>query len=86
MPKQLNTKQLTSVVMGSALQWYDFALFGTLAPIIGSTFFPHEDFTHSVLNTFLEFFVSFLLVPIGAIFFGYIGDRYGRKLGRVPKP
>ena len=45
----LNIKGLVSVVAGSSLQWYDFALFGSLAPVIGKTFFPHQDFTHSFL-------------------------------------
>ena len=76
----LNLKGVVSIVAGSTLQWYDFALFGSLAPIIGRTFFPHQNFTHSLINTYLVFFVSFLLVPVGAVFFGYIGDRYGRKI------
>lgn len=72
-------KQTISVISGSVLQWYDFALFGTLAPLIANEFFPHGAFYKNLLSTYLVFFVSFLLVPVGAVIYGYIGDHYGRR-------
>ena len=72
-------RQILAVIGGSILQWYDFALFGTLAPILVRNFFPAEHHVIALLYTFALFSVSFLLAPIGAAFFGHIGDRWGRK-------
>lgn len=75
----MKSKSIISLIGGSILQWYDFALMGTLAPIIAKTFFPSADTTASLLYAFATFAVSFLLAPIGAIIFGHIGDKIGRK-------
>lgn len=72
-------KALLAGTLGTALQWYDFAIFGYFAPIIAKTFFPQEDHFASLLSAFGVFAVGYLLAPLGAIFFGYIGDGYGRK-------
>lgn len=72
-------KALLAGVSGTTLQWYDFAIFGYFAPIIAKTFFPSENHTAALLSAFGVFAVGYLLAPLGAIFFGYIGDRYGRK-------
>ncbi len=66
-------------ISGTALQWYDFALFGYFAPIIAATFFPDNNPVVAMLNAFGIFAVGYLLAPVGSILFGYIGDRYGRK-------
>lgn len=72
-------KALLAGVSGTALQWYDFALFGYFAPIIASTYFPNDNPVVSLLNAFGILAVGYLLSPFGAMAFGYIGDRYGRK-------
>jgi MHS family proline/betaine transporter-like MFS transporter len=72
-------KALLAGISGTALQWYDFAIFGYFAPMIAATYFPAENHLASLLHTFGVFAVGYLLAPIGALFFGYIGDRYGRK-------
>ena len=69
---------LTSSVANS-FEWYDYALFGHFAPIIGQKFFPNTDPSISLLYTFLVFAVGYLMRPIGGIFFGVIGDRFGRR-------
>ena len=74
-----STKALLAGVSGTTLQWYDFALFGYFAPIIAKTYFPHGDQFASLLSTFGIFAVGYLLAPIGSLFFGYIGDNFGRK-------
>lgn len=74
-----SVKALLVGVLGTALQWYDFALFGYFAPIIAKTYFPNDNPLVGVLNAFGIFAVGYLLAPIGSIFFGYIGDRFGRK-------
>ena len=72
-------KALLAGISGTALQWYDFAIFGYFAPMIAATYFPAENHLASLLHTFGVFAVGYLLAPIGVLFFGYIGDRYGRK-------
>lgn len=76
----LKSNDLFAGVAGTILQWYDFSLFGFLAPIIAKTFFGGENSFIALLNTFVVFAVGYLLSPLGAVFFGYIGDRHGRKV------
>ena len=72
-------KALLAGVSGTTLQWYDFAIFGYFAPIIASTYFPNDSQFASLLSAFGIFAVGYLLAPLGSIFFGYVGDRFGRK-------
>lgn len=66
-------------VIGNALEWYDFALYGHFSVVIGRQFFPPEDATTATLAAFAVFSVSFFLRPVGAVIFSLIGDRLGRK-------
>jgi MHS family proline/betaine transporter-like MFS transporter len=70
---------LTSSVANS-FEWYDYALFGHFAPVIGQKFFPNTDPSISLLYAFLAFAVGYLMRPIGGIFFGVIGDKFGRRV------
>jgi MHS family proline/betaine transporter-like MFS transporter len=72
-------KILISAAIGNMLEIYDFALYGYFAPIISVLFFPHTNKFISLLATFGVFAVGFLMRPLGAILFGYFGDRIGRK-------
>ncbi|MBF0104719.1 MAG: MFS transporter [Deltaproteobacteria bacterium] len=72
-------KNLAGGIVGNVLEWYDFAIFGFLAPIIGDLFFPSNDPLYSLLGAFSVFAAGFLMRPVGGVFFGYIGDHYGRK-------
>ena len=66
--------------IGSALEWYDFFLYGTAAALVfGDLFFPKSDPLVGTLLAFLTFGVGFVVRPIGGIIFGIMGDRYGRK-------
>jgi MFS family permease len=66
--------------IGSALEWYDFFLYGTAAALVfGELFFPKGDPVVGTLLAFLTFGVGFVVRPIGGILFGVLGDRYGRK-------
>ena len=65
--------------IGSVLEWYDFAIYGYLAPVIGKLFFPAEDPVASLLAAFGVFAIGFLARPVGGAILGYIGDRMGRK-------
>ncbi|KTC72580.1 proline betaine transport protein like protein [Legionella birminghamensis] len=72
-------KVLFTAIAGTSLQWYDFALFGYFAPIIAASYFPKENQLAALLSAFGVLAVGYLLAPLGSLFFGYIGDRFGRK-------
>ena len=67
--------------VGTVFEWYDFFIYGTLAAsgIIGRTFFPAGNETLQTLLAWAGFAVGFGFRPLGAILFGYMGDRLGRK-------
>jgi MHS family proline/betaine transporter-like MFS transporter len=65
--------------VGNAMEWYDFSLYGTLAPVLAKLFFPAADPTASLLATFAAFAAGFAARPLGGAVFGHFGDRYGRK-------
>lgn len=64
---------------GTIFEWYDFFIYGTLAGVIGRTFFPSDNETLQVLLVWAGFAVGFGFRPLGAVLFGYLGDRLGRK-------
>jgi len=64
---------------GTIFEWYDFFIYGTLAAIIGKTFFPSGNVTLETLLVWAGFAVGFGFRPLGAILFGFLGDRLGRK-------
>ena len=66
-------------VIGNILEWYDFAVFGYFASVIGAQFFPSEDKLASLLSAFGVFAAGYMMRPLGGIVFGFIGDRLGRK-------
>jgi metabolite-proton symporter len=66
--------------IGSALEWYDFFIYGTAAALVfGQLFFPKQDATVGQLLAFATFGVGFIARPFGGLFFGHFGDRIGRK-------
>ena len=66
--------------VGSALEWYDFFLYGTAAALVfGDIFFPKSDPIVGTMLAFLTFGVGFVVRPLGGILFGVMGDRFGRK-------
>ncbi len=64
---------------GTVFEWYDFFIYGTLAAIIGKTFFPSGNATLEALLVWAGFAVGFGFRPLGAILFGFLGDKLGRK-------
>ncbi len=71
---------ILAACIGSALEWYDFFLYGTAAALVfGDLFFPKSDPLVGTLLSFLTFGVGFVVRPLGGILFGIMGDRYGRK-------
>ena len=66
-------------IVGNVIEWYDFALYGYLAPVISLIFFPNDNELVSLLQTYGVFAAGFVMRPIGAGVFGYIGDRVSRR-------
>ncbi|WFP16349.1 MFS transporter [Citricoccus muralis] len=64
---------------GTVVEWFDFAIYGFMAPIIATTFFQSESAVVGLLQTFAVFAVAFALRPLGGAFFGMLGDKIGRK-------
>ncbi len=64
---------------GTLIEWYDFYIFGSLATIIATQFFPKDNPTAAFLSTLATFAAGFVVRPFGAIFFGRLGDIIGRK-------
>jgi MFS family permease len=65
--------------LGTVIEWYDFYIFGSLATIIATQFFPKENPTAALLSTLATFGAGFAARPFGALVFGRIGDLTGRK-------
>jgi len=65
--------------LGTVFEWYDFFVYGTLAGVIGQNFFPAGNSAVSLLITLATFGVGFGMRPVGAVLFGVLGDRLGRK-------
>lgn len=70
---------LAAAVIGTVLEWYDFAIYAALATVIGRLFFPSEDPAVSLLVTLGSYAVGFVCRPLGGIVFGRLGDRIGRR-------
>lgn len=77
---QRRRRAVVGAFVGTAIEWYDFFIFGTAAALVfGPVFFPTADPAIGVLASFATFWVGFLARPIGGIIFGHLGDRIGRK-------
>ena len=70
-------------MIGNALEWYDFAIYGYFAVQIGRHFFPHGDAVAQLLSAFGVFAIGYLMRPIGGVLVGHIGDRFGRRTALV---
>ncbi len=76
-PAQRRKARIAGVI-GNVVEWYDFALYGFLAVILGRLFFPTEDPTASLLASYGVFAAGFVMRPLGAVVFGWLGDTIGR--------
>ena len=73
-------KAVIASTIGTAIEWYDFFLYGTAAGLFfGKLYFPNEDPLTATLAAFGTYFIGFVGRPIGAAIFGHYGDRIGRK-------
>ena len=80
---ELNIKRDRLVIVASSLgtvfEWYDFFVYGILGALIGKLFFPSDNATAATLASLAVFGAGFGVRPLGAVVFGYLGDKIGRK-------
>ncbi|MGW3481775.1 MFS transporter [Rhodococcus indonesiensis] len=77
--KQSTATVIRAAVVGTVVEYYDFGIYGYMATTIAALFFVSDNPTAGLLGTFATFAVAFFLRVPGGIFFGHIGDKYGRK-------
>ncbi|WP_294312713.1 MFS transporter [uncultured Chryseobacterium sp.] len=70
---------ITASSLGTLIEWYDFYIFGSLAIVLATKFFPADNPTAAFLSTLATFAAGFVVRPFGALFFGRLGDLIGRK-------
>src|SRR5580765_7414776 len=80
---QISTQKIWMVILassvGTMIEWYDFFIFGSLAVVLSQKFYPPGNETFAYIAYLSTFAVGFVVRPFGALFFGRIGDRVGRK-------
>lgn len=69
-----------SAILGNIVEYYDFGMYAVFASTIGKLFFPANDNFIQLMLAFSVFAFGFLMRPLGGIIFGYIGDRWGRRI------
>ena len=70
---------IIAAAVGNVIEWYDFYIFGSLAAILAVKFFDKTHPVAALLSTIALFTAGFLIRPLGAFLFGWMGDRVGRK-------
>ncbi len=75
----LRRRAVAAVAVGNLLEWYDFAVYASVAGLLGRLFFPAVDPLASLLASFSVFAVGYIARPVGAVVFGRLADRRGRR-------
>src|SRR5438046_2448352 len=70
---------IVAASVGNVIEWYDFYIFGSLAAVLSVKFFEQSHPVAALLSTIALFTAGFLIRPLGAFLFGWMGDRVGRK-------
>lgn len=76
---RISKKVILAATIGNFLEIYSFSLFTMLLPTLTPVFFPSFEPIAALLSTYLVFLVGFLAYPLGALIFGFVGDKYGRR-------
>ncbi|MGW6034851.1 MFS transporter [Gordonia terrae] len=76
---QRNRRAVIAAGVGTVVEYYDLTVYAYLAVVVSPLFFPSDDPTASLLSSLAVFASAYLMRPIGGIFFGRLGDRFGRK-------
>src|ERR1019366_8326186 len=86
-PALAGRNSLFKVIVGSAtgtmIEWYDFYIFGSLATVLSSKFYPPGNDTFALIAYLATFAVGFLVRPFGALFFGRLGALVGRRIAFI---
>ena len=77
--RQSDRLVIVASALGTVFEWYDFFLYGILAALLGRLFFPSDNATAATLASLAAFGAGFGVRPLGALLFGWFGDRVGRK-------
>ncbi len=72
-------KAITAASLGNAMEWFDFGVYGFVAYALGKVFFPDASPSVQMIAALGTFSVPFLIRPLGGLFFGMLGDKYGRQ-------
>ncbi len=72
-------KAITAASLGNAMEWFDFGVYGFVAYALGKVFFPDASPGIQMIAALATFSVPFLIRPLGGLFFGMLGDKYGRQ-------
>ncbi|MDF3858553.1 glycine betaine/L-proline transporter ProP [Achromobacter denitrificans] len=72
-------KAVTAAALGNAMEWFDFGVYGFVAFALGKVFFPDASPAVQTIAALGTFSVPFLVRPLGGVFFGVMGDRFGRQ-------
>lgn len=79
-PYRQHGRVLTASLVGTAVEFYDFYIYGTAAALVfGPLFFPSESPSAQLMLSFMSFALAFFARPVGAVVFGHYGDKIGRK-------
>jgi len=73
-------KAILAGICGNVLEWYDFAIYAFLVPVLSRLFFAEKNQTIAILLTLAVFGSGFIARPLGGFLFGHIGDKYGRRV------
>jgi MFS family permease len=66
-------------LIGNIFEWYEFAIFSGLSLVVGKLFFDNHDPISATISGFMTYGIAYVSRPFGTLFFGYLGDKYGRK-------
>jgi MHS family proline/betaine transporter-like MFS transporter len=77
--RSTSRRALVAGGVGNVVEWYDFAVYGAFATVIATTYFPGADPIAGLSASFAVFATAFLARPVGAVVFGRLGDRVGRR-------
>ncbi|KAB2657997.1 glycine betaine/L-proline transporter ProP [Brucella tritici] len=72
-------KAVTAAALGNTMEWFDFGVYGFVAFALGKVFFPEVSPAIQTIAALATFSVPFLIRPLGGLFFGVMGDRFGRQ-------
>ena len=77
--QQKTKKAITAAAIGNAIEWFDFGVYGFVAFALGKVFFPHASPSIQMISALATFSIPFIFRPLGGLFFGVLGDKYGRQ-------